>query len=73
MMRWVCCTDACSGPDFKDEQLRQIWNALPDAADGIFDGFAEAFRLAHQATIWGVPSVQVHVCSCFVTYKLLCM
>lgn len=60
MMRCFGCADACAGPHLKDEQLRQVWNVLPDAAAGIFDGFTEAFRLAHQATIWGIPSVQVH-------------
>ncbi|EIE18860.1 hypothetical protein COCSUDRAFT_59788 [Coccomyxa subellipsoidea C-169] len=47
------------GPKLQDAQLLHLWDYLPDKDSGFPDGFPEAFKLAHQAAIWGVPSVQV--------------
>ena len=54
-----CSADMCNVTSIGDSHLQQLWASQqsPDTPGGAAD-FAAAFRLAHSATLWGLPSVQ---------------
>lgn len=59
LTRCACSADMCNVTSVEDSRLQQLWasHQSPDTASEAAD-FAAAFRLAHSASLWGVPSVQ---------------
>ena len=56
---YVSATELCSPDSVSNDQLQQLWNSNSQSMPGHGAGFAQAFRLAHSAAIWGTPSVRV--------------
>ena len=59
LTRFECAADMCNVTSVGDSHLQQLWvsQRAPNTSSEATD-FAASFRLAHSATLWGVPSVQ---------------